>query len=185
MEQSQIQVTKDMTIGEFVEKFPNVVDVLMAEGVHCVGCGASVFETIEEGLMSHGKSEKDVNEVIKKLNNELASKKNSDDSLTITSNAASKLKQILKEEKKEGMGLRIKVFPGGCSGFKYGFEFENKQKDDDKVFEVDEVKFFIDQNSLTMIKGSKVDYSSGLHGTGFKISNPSANHTCGCGDSFN
>ncbi|HLC86040.1 MAG TPA: iron-sulfur cluster insertion protein ErpA [Candidatus Nanoarchaeia archaeon] len=185
MTQSQMQIKKDMAIGEFVNKFPSVVEMLMAEGVHCVGCGASEWETIEQGLMSHGKTTEEVDAVVDKMNNALASHKETKEELIVTKNAAEKLRQILKEEKKEGMGLRIRVFPGGCSGFKYGFEFENKQNGNDKIFEVDGVKFFVDQNSLAMINGSKVDYSSGLHGSGFKISNPKASHTCGCGDSFN
>ncbi len=61
-------ITKDMTIGELVQRYPSVVEILIEEGVRCVGCGAAHFETIEEGLSSHGKTEEEIDAVIKKMN---------------------------------------------------------------------------------------------------------------------
>ena len=186
MEQVQL-ITKDMTIGNFADNYPKLVNILMAEGVHCVGCGASTFETIEEGLLSHGKTLDEIFDVVSRLNKALEENKDSsnNESVIITEKAASKLKEILKSQNKEGMGLRIQVLPGGCSGYKYAFEIVKDAQTNDKTFNVNDVNFFIDKESLSLIKGSQVDYADGLHGAGFKISNPSANHTCGCGDSFN
>jgi len=174
-------ITKDMTIGELVQEYPSVVEILMEEGVHCVGCGAAYFETIEEGLAGHGRSEEEVTAVIEKLNQAIPQEKG-DDNLTITENAAAKAKEIL--AKKNIQGIRIGVSSGGCAGYEYEFSFENEKNDDDKVVEVDGVKFFVDNVSLEKLKGAKVDYVDSLTSAGFKITNPNARKTCGCGQSF-
>ncbi|MBC8500368.1 MAG: DUF1858 domain-containing protein [Nanoarchaeota archaeon] len=66
------KITKDMTIGEVAQNFPAAIEILLAEGVHCVGCGAAFFETIEQGLMVHGKSEKEIDKVLKRMNEHVA-----------------------------------------------------------------------------------------------------------------
>lgn len=170
-----------MTIGELVQRYPSIVEILMEEGVHCVGCGAAYFETIEEGLAGHGRSEEEVDAIVEKLNNAIP-KESGDDNLTITENAAAKAKEIL--VKKNMQGIRIEVSAGGCAGFEYGFSFENQQNDNDAVVEVDGVKFFVDNASLEKLKGAKVDYVDSLTSAGFKITNPNAKRTCGCGQSF-
>lgn len=174
-------ITKDMTIGELVQQYPSVVEILMEEGVHCVGCGAAYFETIEEGLAGHGRSEEEVAAVIEKLNNAIPEEKG-DENLTITENAAAKAKEIL--AKKNIQAIRIGVSSGGCAGFEYHFSFENAQKENDAVVEVEGVKFFVDNASLEKLKGAKVDYVDSLTSAGFKITNPNARKTCGCGQSF-
>lgn len=174
-------ITKDMTIGELVQQYPSVVEVLMEEGVSCVGCGAAYFETIEEGLQGHGRSDEEIDAVVAKLNQAIPSEQG-DDNLTITSNAAQKAKEIL--EKKHFEAIRIDVSAGGCAGFEYGFSFENEKGADDTVVEVEGVKFFVDNASLQKLKGAKVDYVDSLTGAGFKITNPNAKRTCGCGQSF-
>ncbi|MBI2565228.1 iron-sulfur cluster insertion protein ErpA [Candidatus Woesearchaeota archaeon] len=178
------KITKDMTIGELVQNYPSVVEIMLAEGVHCVGCGAAHWETIEQGLKGHGKTDKEVEEVVRKLNEAIPEEHGSSDKIIITSKAAVKLKEILKSQNKENMGLRIQVMPGGCSGFQYGFDFEESAKENDEVIEVEDVKFFIDTQSIQMLRGAKVDYVDSLQGAGFKISNPNAKATCGCGQSF-
>ena len=187
MEQTTTQqqkITKDMTIGDLVKLYPSTVEVLMGEGVHCVGCGASYWETIEQGLASHGKTDEQIADVVKRLNEAIPNEVGSSDKVIVTEKAANKLKEILKSQNKEGMGLRIQVMSGGCSGYQYGFDFEDKAKENDTVIEVLEVKFYVDNESLSMIRGAKVDYVESLQGAGFKISNPKAEHTCGCGQSF-
>ena len=178
------QITKDMTIGDLVKMFPSVTEILMAEGAHCVGCGASYFETIEQGLMGHGHTQKQVEDVVRRLNEAIPKETGSDDKLRITENAAKKLKEIVKSRKKEDHSLRIKVMPGGCSGNQYAFELDTKENKEDKVIKVDGVKFVVDPESFNLIRGSRVDYIDSLQGAGFKISNPNAVKTCGCGQSF-
>ncbi len=176
-----MSITKDMTIGELVQQYPSVVEILTEEGVHCVGCGASYFETIEEGLAGHGRSEEEVTAIVEKLNSAIPEEKG-DDNLTITENAAQKAKELL--EKKKNQAIRIGVSSGGCAGQEYHFSFENVKNDNDAVVEVDGVKFFVDNASLEKLKGAKVDYVDSLTGAGFKITNPNAKKTCGCGQSF-
>jgi len=174
-------ITKDMTIGELVQQYPSIVEILMDEGVSCVGCGAAYFETIEEGLASHGRSEEEVNAIVEKLNGAIPEEKG-DDNLTITENAAMKAKELL--TKKNNQAIRIGVSSGGCAGFEYHFSFENTKSENDAVVEVDGVKFFVDNASLEKLKGAKVDYVDSLTSAGFKITNPNARKTCGCGQSF-
>jgi len=179
-------ITKDMTIGELVQIYPSCAEVLMNNGVHCVGCGAAFFETIEQGLKGHGMSDEQVDNVVKELNDKANNTKvEGDEDLKITEKAVERLKSILKEQNKEGYGLRVSVVPGGCSGFQYSFDFENKNQEKDTVLEINNVKFFFDEESTSMLKGATIDYVEGLQGAGFKISNPNATSTCGCGQSFN
>ena len=176
-------INRDMTIGEFVESYPQLVEILLAEGVHCVGCGAAFWETLEEGLAGHGKTEEEIDDVIKRLN-EAASELPNTDELTITQKAASKLKEILKNDNKENMGLRIKVLRGGCAGYKYSLEVEKEPQADDSVYDVDGSQFFVDKESLDKLKGATVDYIETLQDAGFKIHNPNAKSSCSCGKSF-
>ena len=178
------KITKDMTIGDLVKRYPSVTEILLAEGVHCVGCGASYFETIEQGLMGHGHTPEQVEDAVRRLNEAIPRETGNLDTLRITENAAKKLKEILKSRKKENYSLRIKVMPGGCSGYQYAFELDTKENKDDQVIKMEGVKFVVDPDSFSLIRGSRVDYIDSLQGAGFKISNPNAVKTCGCGQSF-
>jgi len=104
--------------------------------------------------------------------------------VTITEKASHKAKTFMKSENKDGFSLRLYVTGGGCSGFKYGMAFEEKEVEDDTVVEMNGMKLFIDPYSAPMIAGAEVDYNDGLEGAGFAIKNPNAKSTCGCGQSF-
>ncbi len=181
--QAERKITKDMTIGELVQKYPSVAGVLQSEGVHCVGCGASYYETIEEGLKGHGRSDQEIEAVVQKLNAAIPQETGNAE-LTITENATVKLKEILKHKGKEGYGLRIRVQPGGCAGNSYAFALEEKEQEDDVVHTIDGVRFFVDTESAELLNGSKIDYVDSLTGAGFKVSNPNAQKSCACGQSF-
>jgi len=103
--------------------------------------------------------------------------------LTITEFAAKKIMSLLCEDF-EALGLRVYVKGGGCSGYQYGMLLEPKIEEDDTVIEQNGVKVIVDPQSMPLISGSTVDYSDSLQGAGFKISNPGAKSTCGCGSSF-
>jgi iron-sulfur cluster assembly protein len=94
------------------------------------------------------------------------------------------IKRIRDEEKVEGGGLRIAVVGGGCSGMSYKLDFQKEPAANDKVFEQDGVKVFVDAKSYIFLKGLTLDYSGGLNGTGFTFQNPNATKSCGCGTSF-
>ncbi|MBI2139374.1 iron-sulfur cluster assembly accessory protein [Candidatus Woesearchaeota archaeon] len=162
--------------------------------------------------MGHGRSAEDADAVVEKLNEavEAARKEASNReaggdgslSLTVTKEAAEKVRDILSKEGDDVSGIRIAVIPGGCAGFEYEFSFEKKQQAekkgqaenrgqsedmdqaDDFVIEEGGVKFFVDAASMDMLKGAKIDYIENLQASGFKISNPNAKTSCGCGHSF-
>jgi iron-sulfur cluster assembly accessory protein len=183
LEHQKQLITRNMTIGDLVAQYPSVVEVLLDEGVHCVGCGASYFETIEQGLAGHGKTDEEIDDVVKRLNEAVPKEEGSSEALLITEKAADKLKELLKQQKGE-FGLRISVLKGGCSGLQYEFAFDDETSKDDNVFNISGVKFVVDKESFEKLKGSRIDYLDSLTGAGFKVSNPNASHTCGCGQSF-
>ena len=103
--------------------------------------------------------------------------------LTITPSAAEKI-TALQQDGNQDMHLRIFVSGGGCSGFQYGFTFDEAINDNDTVAESNGVKVLIDAMSLDLLRGSEVDYRSDVNGESFVIRNPNAGSTCGCGKSF-
>ena len=102
----------------------------------------------------------------------------------ITEKAIEMVKKAMAEESLENHGLRIAVHGGGCSGLQYALDFSDKERMGDNIFEKQGLKIFIDMASLEYLKGTTIDYTSGLNGTGFKFDNPNAKRTCGCGSSF-
>ncbi|MDE2090222.1 MAG: iron-sulfur cluster insertion protein ErpA [Gammaproteobacteria bacterium] len=106
------------------------------------------------------------------------------DPIIVTDNAASKVKDIIEEEGNLGLKLRIFVAGGGCSGFQYGFSFDDVERDGDTVLEKNGVCLLVDPMSLQYLTGAEIDYQEGLEGSRFVIKNPNAATTCGCGSSF-
>jgi iron-sulfur cluster assembly protein len=104
--------------------------------------------------------------------------------LTLTEQAIQQVKKILLRDKLGESGLRISVSDGGCSGYSYQLRFDRQQSSEDTVLEFEDVKVFVDAASAPFLKGTVIDFVSGLYGGGFKFSNPNATGTCGCGTSF-
>ena len=104
--------------------------------------------------------------------------------LVFTDNAAQTVKDLIDEEGNTELKLRVFVTGGGCSGFQYGFTFDEEQNEDDTVMEKNSVKLLIDPMSYQYLVGAVIDYSDGLEGAQFVIKNPNATSTCGCGSSF-
>ena len=104
--------------------------------------------------------------------------------ITVTNNAISRILEVNKKKKHEKCFFRVSIDGGGCQGFSYKFYFEDKISEDDKVFDFNEVKILVDKTSLEIISGSKIDFVSDMMGSYFKIENPKASSTCGCGTSF-
>jgi len=104
--------------------------------------------------------------------------------LVFTDNAVNKVKDLITEEGNPELKLRVFVSGGGCSGFQYGFTFEEVTNDDDTVLEKGGVTLLIDPMSYQYLVGAEIDYSEGLEGSQFVIKNPNATSTCGCGSSF-
>jgi iron-sulfur cluster insertion protein len=104
--------------------------------------------------------------------------------LVFTENAAKKVKELIEEEGSPDLKLRVFVSGGGCSGFQYGFTFEEEVNDDDTQVQKDTVTLLIDPMSLQYLMGAEIDYTDSLQGSQFVIRNPQATTTCGCGSSF-
>lgn len=106
------------------------------------------------------------------------------DPLVFTDAAASKVKQLIDEEGNSELKLRVFVTGGGCSGFQYGFTFDEAINEDDTSVQRGGVTLLIDPMSLQYLAGAEIDYQEGVEGAQFVIKNPSATSTCGCGSSF-
>jgi iron-sulfur cluster insertion protein len=104
--------------------------------------------------------------------------------LLLTDSAANKVRELIEEEGNADLKLRAFVTGGGCSGFQYGFTFDEVQNEDDSVVQKNGVTLLIDPMSYQYLVGSEIDYSDGLEGAQFVIKNPEAKSTCGCGSSF-
>lgn len=170
-----------MTIGDAISQYPFIIEPLLDEGIHCVGCGASYYETLEEGLKGHGRAPAQIDKIIQKLNKAIPKEKGTS-ILKVTEPALAKLKDIL--TKKKAAGLRIQVVEGGCAGHSYAFDLAQKKEKDDTIITIDKTDFYVDKKSLKHIRGAKIDFIDSIHGSGFKIINPNAKKSCGCGNSF-
>lgn len=106
------------------------------------------------------------------------------DLITISPAAASKISTLLEEESNPQLAMRVFVTGGGCSGFQYGFTFDEDVADDDTLVEVPGVRVLVDSLSYSYLEGSVLEYQEGLEGAKFVINNPAAESTCGCGSSF-
>lgn len=104
--------------------------------------------------------------------------------LQFTDSAASKVKNLIAAEENPNLKLRVYITGGGCSGFQYGFTFDDKVNEDDFTIEKQGVVLVVDPMSLQYLVGGSVDYSEGLEGSRFIVTNPNAKTTCGCGSSF-
>ena len=104
--------------------------------------------------------------------------------ITLTDSAAAKVKELLQAEGATDLALRVAVRPGGCSGFSYEMFFDGDFAQDDQTLNFGDVKVVVDQASSQLLVGASLDYKDGLTDAGFKINNPNATRTCGCGNSF-
>ncbi|MBN7799121.1 iron-sulfur cluster insertion protein ErpA [Parahaliea mediterranea] len=105
-------------------------------------------------------------------------------SLNLSPRAVSKVRELVEEEENPALKLRVYITGGGCSGFQYGFTFEEDAAEDDTAIEKDGVTVLVDPMSFQYLAGAEVDYTEGLEGSRFVINNPNAATTCGCGASF-
>lgn len=194
----QIQVNKNQRItkntiiqdilAENPEKAMLLSEILLDFGIHCVGCGASGFETLEDGVLGHGFTEKELDKLVINLNNAVKKKSKTKQinnfSIKLTDKAASKLKEIMEKEGKEHSYLRASVLSGGCSGYSYDLELVDSPAQGD--FKVDQkgIKILVDQESAEFINGTEISFIDTLKESGFKFNNPNATKECGCGKSF-
>ena len=104
--------------------------------------------------------------------------------VSLTDAATAKLKELTVAETNPDIGLRVYVYSGGCSGYRYGMMLEDAPTPEDKLLEVNGIKVYVDGQSVSLLQGSQIDYVDTLMGAGFTVNNPNAVAACGCGSSF-
>jgi iron-sulfur cluster assembly accessory protein len=104
--------------------------------------------------------------------------------VSLSDAAAAKLRDLTKEETNPEIGLRVYVYSGGCSGFRYGMMLEDQPTPDDRVLTANGLRVYVDDKSIPLLMGSEIDYVDTLMGAGFTVNNPNAVAACGCGSSF-
>ena len=182
----QQEIKRTDTIDEIFERFPGkaqkLAQIMTNLGLSCIGCHASTYETLEQGTLGHGMTEKELDTVIKELDKTL-NEKIKIKSVSVSSDAAKKIKDLLKKEKKSGWGLKVGVFPGGCSGYQYTLGFQEKAGKDEETITSKGISLFHSKQDSEKLNGSEVDYIDGLQGAGFKVNNPNVTKSCRCGSS--
>lgn len=184
----KIVIHRQMTIEQILSLFPNKAQKLAQEitraGLHCVGCHAATWETLEAGMMGHGMNDDQINTLVNRLN-ALLEEEADLSTITITPKAAKKYLEILQEDGKTGWGVRFEERMAGCSGFEYVLDFSEKAEKDDEIFVSNGIEIHVHKAMVPRLLGSEIDYVDGLQGAGFKISNPNVRSSCGCGSSHN
>lgn len=179
-------IVATMTIEAIFSHFPHKAQRLAQElsnaGLHCVGCGAATWETLEAGCLTHGMSFDMIEGLIRRLN-AILDEEIDLSTITLTPRAATKYLQILEDEDKSGWGLRLLEQPGGCGGYEYVLDFSQESKETDEVFESQGIEIHIDKPLVQHLLGCEIDYIDGLRGSGFKVSNPNVSAACACGSS--
>lgn len=182
------RISRSMTIEEIFTLFPQKAQKLAQEitnaGLHCVGCQAATWETLEAGMLGHGYSEEEIERLLNSLN-EILAQETDLNAIHITKRAADKFRHILKEEGKSDWHLRFGDKAAGCSGFEYTLDFSKEPKNDDKIFTSQGIQIHVTEKMVSRLLGSEIDFVEGLNNSGFKITNPNVKGSCGCGKSQN
>lgn len=185
-EKEKREIHRHMTIDEILGMFPAKAQKLSQEitnaGLHCIGCHSASVETLEAGMKGHGKTDKEIDALVHRLNH-LLEEKIDLSTINLTSKAASKFLEILAEEGKQGWGLRFGEEMAGCSGFQYVLDFSEKAENDDAIFVSQGIEIHIKKALLSRLLGSEIDFVDGLRGSGFKVTNPNVRSACGCASS--
>ena len=183
-------INRKMTIEEILSMFPHKAQRLSQEitgaGLHCVGCHAATWETLEAGMMGHGMGNEAIEKLVNRLNALLEEQDSKPTTITLTQRAAAKFLKILEEDGKQGWGMRFAEKLAGCNGFEYELsDFSEKASSEDEIFECHGVQIHVNKGMIKRLLGSEIDFIDGLHNSGFKISNPNVKSACGCGTSHN
>jgi iron-sulfur cluster assembly accessory protein len=180
------KIHRQMTIDEILSLYPSKAQKIAQEmtkaGLHCAGCHAATWETLEAGMLGHGMSESAITTLEQKLN-AILQEESDPTKITLTQSAANKYKEILEQDGKKGWGMRLDEEMAGCSGFEYILDYSEKAGPNDAVFNSHGVEIHVSKNKLHKLIGTEIDYVEALQNSGFKISNPNVRSSCGCGTS--
>lgn len=199
-------ITKDLPIAEILELVPDAVELMLAEGLHCVGCGANTMETLEQGMELHGFSPEDITLMvtkIEKLRQEKEAEKAANQvktpqpqdfqakpieegnktyyqvaGMTFSQAAYDAIHSLSPD--KPGLGIRMEA--GGCAGYSLKYNYQTGPKDDEKVFSLsNKMEIYLNDFTFDKLHSSVVDFESGLSGSGLKFINPNTKASCSCG----
>jgi iron-sulfur cluster assembly accessory protein len=187
---SKTAINRNMTIDQILGMFPYKAQRLSQEitnaGLHCIGCHAATWETLEAGMLGHGMNEEAIERLVKRLNALLDEPEEvSSGTIGMTKRAAQKFLEILEEEGKQGWGMRFADKMAGCNGFEYILDYSEKAEADDEIFESHGIQIHVNKGCVKRLLGALIDFVDGLQGSGFKITNPNVKSACGCGTSHN
>jgi len=175
------------TIQSIFDRYPGssmkLSQIMTNAGLHCVGCHASTFETLEEGLMGHGYDEEALMKLLGSLNAEVTKEEQKGTDISLSDVASKKVNEFLQKENKVGGGLRVALVEGGCSGYQYELSLREKPDENEVMVESKGVKLFLTKEHLDKMEKCEIDYIDGLQGAGFKVNNPNVVKSCGCGHS--
>lgn len=175
-----------MTIEEILSLFPHKAERLSQEitqaGLHCIGCHAATWETLEAGMLGHGMTYDAIHRLVDRLN-KLLQEETDPTTISITPRAAKKYLQILQEEGKQGWGIRFSEKMAGCNGFEYILDYSEKPLEDDEAFSCNGIAIHVSKKDKKNLLGAEIDYIEGLQNAGFKITNPNVRSSCSCGSS--
>ena len=194
------EITKEMSVEDIISLAPDSVVILQNAGLKCTGCDARTERKLSEFLTNMSTEEIDkllshLNK-LKQVETGVDSPKESDFKVEIIESDHGKFYKIAAmafsqsafenlHALADAKGLRINLLTGGCSGFKYSFDYYDAPAKDERIFKLsDELELYIDDFTFTRSKGSIIDFTIGLHGSGLQIINPSQKRSCGCGSSF-
>ncbi len=180
------KIHRQMTIDEILSIYPNKAQKIAQEmtkaGLHCAGCHAATWETLEAGMLGHGMPESAIGVLEEKLN-KILEEESDPTKVTLTPSAAKKYQEILEQDGKKGWGMRLDEEMAGCSGFEYVLDYSEKAGEDDVVFTSQGIEIHVSKKKLPKLIGTEIDYVDALQNSGFKISNPNVRSSCGCGTS--
>ncbi len=188
------EINRQMTIGDVLSCFPKhaqqLANAMESYGLHCVGCHASTFETLEQGVLGHGLGEDVLDAMIAELNQSISENETTQGSspafsITITIEGLERMRHLLSQEDDQNQGLRLAVVAGGCAGASYDMKFIAEPETDDFVIQNEGLKIFVEKDSAPLLNGLEIHYTSTMMESGFKFQNPNATGSCGCGTSFN
>ena len=182
----ETKIHRKMTISNILAMFPDKAKRLARElgnaGLSCAGCNAASWETLEGGMLGHGKKEEEIDRLVERLN-ALLEEEVDKSTIALTPEAANKFMEFANNDGKQGWGLRFDEQMAGCSGFEYILDFSEKASADDEIFISHGIEIHVKRSSVPRLKGSRIDYVSGIRDSGFEVVNPNVRSACGCGSS--
>lgn len=178
----EMPITKDMTIGTIIEKYPQTTEVLLSYGLQCVGCSVNPYETLEQGALGHGMEEDMMQSLLDEVNlvvTKKASYEMNPDGITISPNAMDTLESMMEADDKVGFGLKIEATKT-AAGLDYYLDLMAEPAEGEETKEWNGMRYFISPETVKLMNPSVIDYVATPGGEGFKIIALTEEERCPC-----